>query len=321
MRREKMKATSQSRLCYGGGSSLSTWRNIWRYRNLYIMLIPGILFIVVFCYVPMAGLAVAFKDYKIFAGFSASPWIGLDNFKKLFETPNFYRVMRNTLIISGYKIIFGFPIPIVLALMLNELRTKWYARTVQTIVYLPHFFSWVVVYGLTFLLCSPKDGMVNIIIQALGGDPIFFLGDTKWFRFTLVVSEIWKETGWNAIVYIAALAAVPLELFEAGAIDGASRLQKAWHIALPCILPTISIMLLLRLGNVLNAGFEQVYIMLNSAVYSVGDILDTYIYRYGIIQTQYGYTTAVGLFKSVISCSLVLLANWAARKSGQESII
>lgn len=299
----------------------SILHSIWKHRNFYIMLIPGIIIILLFQYVPMAGLMISFKDFKIFSGFNASPWVGLDNFKQLFTTPKFFEIMGNTIIISIYKIIFGFPIPILAAVMINEVRTKWFARSVQTIIYLPHFFSWVVVYGLTALLCSPNDGMINIAIQQLGGEPIFFLGDTKWFRFTLVVTEIWKETGWNAIVYIAALASVPPELHEAAQIDGANRLQKVFRISLPYILPTISIMFLLRLGNILNVGFEQIYNMLNSAVYSVGDILDTYIYRVGIIQTEYGYTTAVGLFKSVLSFIFVLFANWGARKAGQESII
>ena len=294
--------------------------NLIKYKYFYAMLMPGLIYIIIFHYIPMAGLAIAFKNYKIFSGFWGSEWVGFENFQRLFTNDRFYRVLRNTFLISIYKISFGFPIPIIVAILVSEIKNLFFKRTVQTIMYLPHFFSWVVVSGLFFNLLSPNDGVINSVIKSFNGEPIFFLGSQEYFRSVLVGTDVWKETGWNAIIYIAALAGVPVELYEAGIIDGANRLQRILYISLPCILSTIIILFLLRLGNVLNAGFEQVLSMYNPAVYDVGDIIDTFTYRYGIIDLKFGFSTAVGLFKSFIACLLVLSANNLSKKVGQESL-
>lgn len=294
---------------------------IWRQRYLYLLLIPGLAYVIIFHYIPMAGLVIAFQDYKVFLGISGSKFVGLANFERLFQTSKFLSVLANTFIISGYKILFGFPVPIILALMINEVRQKGFQRTVQTVVYLPHFLSWVIMSGIVMNLLAPGDGVINLIIKAVGGKPVFFLAESSYFRTILVVTDIWKEMGWNAIIYLAALAGVPQELHEAAVIDGSNRLQRIFYISLPYILPTITVMFLLRLGGVLNAGFDQVFSLYNSAVYDVADVLDTYVYRIGVVDRKYGFSTAVGLFKSVVACIFVLTFNYIANKAGQEALL
>lgn len=302
------------------GKKSSLWSRVSKYKFLYLMLVPGLIYVVLFKYLPIAGNMIAFKEYKIFQGIWGSPWCGLDNFIRLFESDNFYVIMRNTLLISFYKILIGFPVPIVLALLINEVNNTAFKRTVQTVAYLPHFISWVVIASLASSLLSPTDGAINMLRADLGLDPIFFMGDSRYFRSVLVLSDIWKEMGWSAIIYLAALAGIPQDMYEAATIDGASKLQKLVFITLPSIVPTIIIMLLLRVGGILNAGFEQVFTMYNTAVYDVADIIDTYVYRIGIVQTQYGFSAAVGLFKSVIACIMVVSCNWIAGKADQETL-
>ena len=294
---------------------------IWRQRYLYLLLIPGLAYVIIFHYIPMAGLVIAFQDYKVFLGISGSKFVGFANFERLFQTSKFLSVLANTFIISGYKILFGFPVPIILALMINEVRQKGFQRTVQTVVYLPHFLSWVIMSGIVMNLLAPGDGVINLIIKAVGGKPVFFLAESRYLRTILVVTDIWKEMGWNAIIYLAALAGVPQELHEAAVIDGSNRLQRIFYISLPYILPTITVMFLLRLGGVLNAGFDQVFSLYNSAVYDVADVLDTYVYRIGVVDRKYGFSTAVGLFKSVVACIFVLTFNYIANKAGQEALL
>jgi putative aldouronate transport system permease protein len=284
------------------------------------MLIPGLIYILIFHYGPMFGLIISFKNYKIFQGIWESPWVGLDNFTKLFTSLKFYEVLRNTFLISIYKIVFGFPAPILLAILINEVKNKYFMRSVQTFVYLPHFISWVVTSGLVISFLSPIDGFVNGVIKWFGGEPIFFMGLPEYFRSILVGTDIWKEFGWSAIIYLAALAGISPEIYEAAIIDGASKIKRIVHITIPSIMPTIIILLLLRIGGVLNAGFEQVFSMYNPAVYNVGDIIDTYVYRVGIIERNYGFSSAVGLFKSLIACMLLLGANGLAKKLKQDGI-
>jgi len=291
-----------------------------KYKYFYLMLIPGFVVIIMFSYIPMFGIIIAFKDYNVFQGIWGSKWIGFENFTTLFHSYTFYQVFSNTLLISLYKIILGFPVPIILAVLLNEVRSTVYKKTLQTIVYMPHFISWLVVAALLTTLLSRDDGFVNKIIEMFGGNPIIFMGDPKYFRSVLVLTDVWKESGWTAIIYLAALTGVPKELFEAATIDGANKIQKIWYISIAYIIPTITIMLLLRIGNIMNAGFEQIFAMYNPSVYNVSDILDTYVYRVGLLQTKYGFATAVGLFKSVIACTLVLFSNWFAKRFGQESL-
>lgn len=295
-------------------------QNFIKYKYLYLMLLPGILYIIIFHYVPMFGLVISFEDYKIFKGISGSPWVGLGNFQTLFSSAKFYLVMRNTFLISIYKIIIGFPMPILVAILINEVRNKFFMKSMQTVIYLPHFISWIVASGLVISFLSPTDGFINNIIRFFGGAPIFFMGSSEYFRGILVVSDIWKEVGWGAIIYLAALAGVPMELNEAAIIDGANKIKRIVYVTLPYIVPTIIILLLLRIGGVLNAGFDQVFAMYNSAVYDVGDIIDTYVYRVGIIETKYGFSAAVGLFKSLLTVTFLLTANWIAKRADQESL-
>ena len=291
-----------------------------KYHNYYLMLLPGLIFVILFLYLPILYNFIAFKDYKIFMGPFGSPWCGLDNFEKLFRTPDFIRIMRNTFALCFWKILIGFPVPILLALLINEVGNRIFQRTVQTVVYLPHFISWVIISTLASNILSPADGAVNLFLNKLGVESIFFMGDSEYFRGVLVATDIWKEMGWSAIIYLAALAGVPTDLYEAATVDGASKLQKMRYVTFPCILPTVIIMLLLRIGGILNSNFEQVFTMYNSSVYDVADIIDTYVYRVGIIQTQYGFSAAAGLFKSIISFIMVVTCNWLSSKAGQESL-
>lgn len=254
-------------------------------------------------------------------GIGGSPWVGLKHFHTMFFVSNqFGTILKNTIIISFMHLIFGFPAPIILALLFNELRIQWFKRITQSISYLPHFLSWIVLAGLLGTLLSPSTGIVNYIIGFFGIDPIYFLGDPDYFRFSLVASGIWKEIGWGTIIYLAALASVDPHLYEAAVVDGANRWKQTLHITLPSLLPVICIMLLLRIGNIMDAGFDQILNLYNPAVYEVADILDTYVYRVGIGQFQYGLTTAVGLFKNVVGFMMILFANYVIKKLGQEGL-
>ncbi len=291
-----------------------------KYHNYYLMLIPGIIFIIMFLYLPIFFNFIAFKDYIIFMGPFGSPWCGLENFEQLFRTPDFIRILKNTFALCFWKILVGFPIPIILALLLNEVANQFFKRVVQTVVYLPHFISWVIIASLASTLLSPTDGAVNIFLTKLGMEPVFFMGDSNYFRGVLVLTDIWKEMGWSAIIYLAALSGVPVDLYEAATVDGANKLAKMRYVTIPCIMPTIIIMLLLRIGGILNSNFEQVFTMYSPAVYDVADIIDTYVYRMGIIKTDYGVSAAAGLFKSLVSFAMVVTCNWLTKKSGQESL-
>jgi putative aldouronate transport system permease protein len=278
------------------------------------MVIPGLLFFIIFKYVPMYGITIAFKDFRISRGVLASPWVGLKHFQRFFTSPDFSQVMINTTILSLYKLLIGFPIPILFAILLNELRNIHFKRTVQTIAYLPHFISWVVIGNLVLILLSPKTGLLSSMITSISGIQVNLLMDPKYFRSILVASDIWKEMGWSAIVYLAALAGVDPTLYEAADIDGASRGRKMWNITLPSITSVIVIMLILRVGRILDAGFEQVLIMSNPLVNSVAEIIDTYVYKMGMLQAEYSYSTAVNLFKSIVGLIMVLVVNYFAKK-------
>lgn len=301
-----------------GGNSIG--KNIKKYKYLYIMLIPGIVYFVTFHYIPMFGITIAFKDFNMIKGIGASPWAGLKYFKQAFGSPYFFQTSLNTLIISIYKLLWGFPAPIILALLLNEVGNVRVKKSIQTVSYLPHFISWVVIGGMMVDLLSPQSGVINSIIEAFGGEPIYFLASKRWFRTVLVISSIWKEIGWGSIIYLAALSGVDPQLYEAAEIDGCGKWKQTWHITLPGIAGTISIMLILRLGSILNAGFEQIFILYNPSVYEVTDIIDTWVYRTGIQGMQYSLATAVGLFKSVIGFILIVLSNWASQKISETGI-
>lgn len=282
---------------------------------LHLMLLPGLIIILIFSYVPMGGLIIAFQDFIPSKGlFGNQEWIGLKNFEYVFNLPGFGQAMKNTVIIAFWKIVLGLVVPIVFALMLNEVHRIRFKKTVQTIVYLPYFLSWVVLGGIFLDILSPGSGVVNQVITALGGDEIFFLGDNDYFQGTLIVTDLWKNFGYGAIVYLAAILGIDTDLYEAARIDGANRWRQTWHVTLPGIRMIIVLMMVLSLGNVLNAGFDQVFNLYSKAVYESGDILDTFVYRLGLIDAQYGPATAVGLFKSVISTIFISVSYFLAYK-------
>jgi putative aldouronate transport system permease protein len=270
------------------------------------MILPGLLFLIIFNYIPMAGVVIAFQKFIPAKGlFGAQKWIGLGNFEYVFMLPNFRNVLRNTVYIAVMKIILGMIVPIVVSILLNEVRTPRLKRDIQTAIYLPHFLSWVVLGGIFIDVLSTTDGIVNNTIRALGGTPIFFLGDNNWFPNTMIITDTWKEFGYGTIIYLAAITGIDPSLYEAAQIDGANRWNQTWHITLPGMRMVIVLLMVLSLGNVLNAGFDQIFNMYSSPVYESGDIIDTFVYRIGMLDAQYGVATAVGLFKSVISLILI----------------
>lgn len=291
-----------------------------KHWDLYLLMAPGILYFIIYKYLPMWGVVIAFQDYSVFGGFSNSAWVGLEHFQRMFQAEEFYSIFKNTLLISLYKLFWGFPAPIIVALLLNELRNMMYKRTIQTIIYLPHFLSWVIVGGILINILQPSTGIINDLVELLGFERIHFLSDSSWFRTVLVTSDLWKGVGWGTILYLAALSGIDPEMYEAATVDGANKWQQTLHITIPSLVPTIVILFILSMGNILEVGFEQVFILLNPLVYSVGDVIETYVYRVGITQGQFSYTTAVGLFKSVIALVLVVLANSIAKRLGQNGI-
>lgn len=294
--------------------------NLRNYKEYYIMLIPGILFFLVFCYGPMYGLVIAFQNYYPLKGITGSEFVGLTHFKALFTNPFFLSVLKNTLVISFYKILICFPAPIFLCLALNEIKNVRFKKFAQSMSYLPHFVSWVVVSGIIIEFLSPTRGPVNILLQNLGIDPVFFVADPKYFRGVLVLSDLWKSVGWGSIVYLAAVTGVDPALYEAAEIDGAGRIQKILHVTLPALMPIITVMFIMESGKILNDSFEQVYNFLTPTTYEVGDVISTFVYRMGIQKMQYSFTTAVDLFKNVISFLLVMLTNYIARKTNDYAL-
>ena len=284
------------------------------YAALYLMLLPGLALILIFCYGPMYGLQIAFKDYNIGLGIWNSPWVGLEHFQKFLSTDAAIRALTNTIIISALKLVFSFPMPILLAVVLSEIGNQTFKRVAQTISYLPHFISWIIVASLLNNLLSPSTGVINAFIQQLGGDPIYFLADKNWFRPILVISNIWKEIGWSSVVYLAALSGIDPSLYEAAIVDGATRVQRITRITLPSIMPIAVTMLILSMGSIMSAGFDQVFNLYSPQVYDVGDILDTYVYRRGLVDMSYSFSTAVGLFKSVVGLILVVAVNVIAKR-------
>ncbi|WP_391575122.1 ABC transporter permease [Cohnella sp.] len=289
-------------------------RNFLLNKSLHLMVWIGMIFVVVFSYVPMLGIIISFKQYRPVLGFMKSKWVGWDNFSLMLKLPDFYQVVTNTLVIAGLKLTIGFFVPIVFALLLNEVRLMWFKKTVQTFVYLPHFMSWVILGGILTNILSVNGGIVNNLLGWFGIDPIMFLGSNAWFRPVLIVSDIWKEFGFSMIVYLAALAGINPALYEAAVIDGANRWKQTLYVTLPGIVPIMALVATLSLGGILNAGFDQVFNLYNPIVYETGDIIDTYVYRMGLQQTQYSFATAVGLSKSLVSLILMAIAYRLAYK-------
>jgi putative aldouronate transport system permease protein len=298
-----------------------TLRAVRRHRGIYLLMTPTLLYFLIFRFGPLWNAQIAFKDFKPLLGVLESPWAGLKHFETFINSFYFEQLITNTIILSSAKLVLGMPLAIILAIALHE---TWFGRfrtLVQTAVYLPHFLSWVIMYGVLLVMLSPGNGLINEVIQKLGGEAIPFLTSTKWFRYVVILSDIWKETGWSTILYLAALLAISPHLYEAATVDGASNLQRIWHISLPGILPVIVVVTLLRLGHILDAGFSQIFVLYSVPVYSVGDIIDTWVYRQGILQFQFSLGTAVGLFKGVIGLILILLTRRISRQISEQSPI
>lgn len=295
-----------------------TWtgirKNFSKYKWVYFMMLPGLIYFLLFRYQALWNAQIAFKDFKPLLGVVESPFVGFKHFLTFFDSFYFEQLIGNTIFFSIGKLILGMPLAILLAICLYESAFKKFAGLVQTITYMPHFLSWVIMLGILLVMLSPGEGFINSIIKATGNEPIAFLTTPKWFRWVVILSDIWKETGWSTILYLAALMAIDPTLFEAASVDGASRLQRIWHISLPGIMNTIVVVTLLRLGSILDAGFYQIFVLYSLPVYSVGDILDTWVYRQGVLEFQFSLATAVGLFKGTIGLILVLVSNKLAKR-------
>ncbi len=287
-------------------------------KYLYVLALPGVLWFLIFKYLPMWGILIAFKEYSPYTGFLASPWVGLEHFERFFSNPRFLLLLRNTLMINFLNLVFFFPMPILLSLLLNELRGfalgSAFKRTIQSIVYLPHFLSWVIIGGITFIFLGMTDGLVNKLLVHAGYNKFEFLTNADLFWGLLTAQSIWKEAGWGTIIFLAAIAGTDQQLYEAARIDGAGRVRQAWHVTLPAIRHVIIILLILRLGNILDSSFDHIYVMTNSAVSDVSDVFETYVFRMGIQQGQFSFSTAAGLFNSVVGLVLVVIANRVAKK-------
>lgn len=283
------------------------------YWPLYVMAIPGIVFLIVFKFIPLGGAVIAFKDYSVFQGFVDSPWVGLKHFNTLLHHPDFARVFGNTLMLGLLKLVIVFPVPVILALMINEIRKSALKKGIQTALYIPHFLSWVIVGGILFEFFS-LSGLFNTVIGWFGGEAVLAMQESAYFRPIYALSSIWRDAGWGTVVYMAAISAIDPQLYESAMIDGASKFKQIRHITFPLLLPTVTVLFLLEIGNFLDLGFDQVYNLLTPMTYNVGDILDTYVFRTGIQQAQYSFATAVGLFQSVIGFMMVYVFNRLSKK-------
>lgn len=300
--------------------SLRQW--MYEYRWIYFLGIPGIVLLFFMNYLPMRNLLMAFQDYNPHLGLLKSPWVGLEHFQTLFQDPKFYNMLKNTLIISGLSLL-TFPAPIILALIMNEVRNAAFKKFVQTAVYLPHFLSWAIVASLTFFLLSTEQGLVNKIAEMMGNEPTAYMFSSGWIYVIILVQSVWKGIGWGSIVYLAAISGIDQTLYEAAKMDGASRFQCIWKITLPSIMPTIMVMLILKMGTIISVDFEQVFLMNNAMVKQQLEVFEVYIFNNSIASgsTQYSYSTAIGIFKSVINTGLVILTNWIANRKGYEGVM
>lgn len=294
-------------------------KKIYYSRHLYLLFLLPFIYFILFKYGAMGWLLLAFKDYKPKLGLLGSPWVGLKHFKAFLATPDFTRLIRNTLLISIYNLLFSFPVPIILALMINETQNSRFKKTVQSLTYLPHFFSTVIIAGMVVNFLT-SNGLINQIIGAFGIGPISFLTEPGWFRTIYITSGIWQNAGWGSIMYLAALSSVDPQLYESAVIDGATKLKQMWHISIPSIRPIISIQFLLSIGSMLNVGYEKIILLYTGATYETADVISTYVYRRGLVGADYGYGTAVSLFQSVISFILIVSVNYAAKKMGETSL-
>lgn len=301
-------------------TNTTTWARVKKMKFLYFMMFIPMVMLFIFHYLPMYGILIAFKDFSPGLGILNSPWNNFDHFKRLFDDFLFLRALQNTVVISLLKILIVFPAPIIFALFLNEIKNEKFKKVSQSVSYLPHFMSWVILSAMIVEVFSPQRGIINYFITLVGGDPINFLSDKSSFIPILILTDMWKEVGWGAIIYLATIASIDPQLYEAAEMDGAGRFKKMIHITLPSIMPMVIIMFILRLGSVLNAGFDQILNLYNPLVYEVADIIDTYVYRSGLEQFQFDYATAVGLFKNVIGIILILGANAIIRRKSEHGI-
>lgn len=319
-----MKAYTNPSLSYEKQRPQSSFRKLMtrlgKDKYLLLLMFPGLAYFIVYKYVPLLGSVIAFQDFSPFLGFIDSPWVGMKHFQSIFQKKEIYQVLWNTLNISFLQIVFAFPAPIILALMLNEVRNEIYKRMIQSIVYLPHFLSWVIIVGITVIFLR-GEGLVNTFLyEVMGMKKIPFLTDPIFFKPLVVLQVIWKESGWGTVIFLAALAGINPALYEAAVMDGAGRWRRIWHITLPALRSTIVILLILRLGNVLDTGFEQIFLMLNPFTMDTGNVLDTYVYFRGIIESDFSFATAVGLFKGTAGLILVAAANRLAKSFGEEGL-
>lgn len=300
------------------------WRktkmHLKRYYWLYLFMIPALVLIFVFRVRPMYGLQVAFRDYRIVKGIRGSVWVGWKNFQDLFRSANFLRVLKNSILTSFWRLLWSFPMPIILALLLNEVRLAGYKKGLQTAMYLPHFISWVVVISMATGLLSQNGGVINTVISRMGGEKIDFLTNPAWFRPVLIASSIWKEAGWGTVIYLAALAGVDPQLYEAARLDGCSRWHCMRYITLPCIASTVVVVLIMNMGSILSNGFEQVWLLQNAVNKEVAEVLETYSYQVGLKEGRYSFATAIGFFQSAIGCAMVFLSNYLSKKSGGDGL-
>ena len=301
-------------------SESSMLKRMYKNKWLYVMILPGLLYFLIFKYIPMYGLIISFQDYKPFQGIRGSNWVGFKHFERLFTEPDFLNILTNTLVLFGMNILFFFPVPIIIALMLNELRSSFFKRLFQSLVYLPHFMSWVIIVSIGYVILTMDGGILNELIAMLGLEKVNFLLSPAWFRPTYIIQVIWREAGWGTIIYLAAIASVDTQLYEAARMDGATRLRQIWHITLPAIRSVIIILLILKIGDVLELGFEHVYLLLNAMNREVAEIIDTYVYTAGLLQGKFSYSTAIGFFKSLVGLVMVVLANKLAKKFGEEGV-
>lgn len=301
------------------GNIKNLFNQIKKSRQYYLLILPAIVYVLIFCYGPMYGLQIAFKDYKMSLGVMGSRWVGLRNFKDFFNGYYFWNLIRNTFVLSLYTLIVGFPIPIIVALILNETKGK-FKKFTQTVLYAPHFISTVVLVGMITSLFSPSSGVVNTILNQFGIESIYFMGDPKYFRHMHAWSGVWQNMGWNAIIYIAALSGIDPCLHEAASIDGANRFQRILKINLPCIAPTVIIMLIMQLGHIASVGYEKVYLLQNEMNVEVSEIISTYVYKRGIVNSNYSFSSAVGLFNNIVNVIMLLIANTVSKKFSETSL-
>lgn len=302
------------------GNKSRIFRKMLKNYELYLFVLPALAYFIIFCYLPMYGVQIAFKDFLASEGIWGSPWIGTKYFEYFFHSFNFWQLIKNTVGISLYSLAAGFPAPIILALMLNEIKNSTFKKIVQNFTYAPYFISSVVLVGMIMAFLSPTNGIVNEVIKNLGGKPISFMTKAPWFKSIYVWSGIWQSTGWGSIIYLAALSGIDTQLHEAAIADGATRIQRIWHINIPWIMPTMVILLILNCGSIMNVGFEKIYLMQNPLNMDSSDVISTYVYRMGLLNAKYSFSTAVGLFNSVVNFTLLVIVNSISKRLSETSL-